>query len=175
MKCPACGNALEKKEAGGVVVDVCDGGCGGIWFDNFELKKFDEPKESAGEQLLQVEKSGNITIDANAKRPCPKCSGITMTKHFFSVKREVEIDDCPQCGGVWLDVGELGRIRKMFDSEEDRKNAASSYFNDIIDAGTNQVRLESQEKTARAKTFANMFRYLCPSNYLPGNQKWGAF
>ena len=25
-----------------VTVDVCEGGCGGIWFDAFELKKFDD-------------------------------------------------------------------------------------------------------------------------------------
>ncbi len=162
-------------EAGGVKVDVCDGGCGGIWFDRLELKKFDEAKESAGEKLLEVEKSGNISIDSNAKKPCPKCSGVTMIRHFFSVKREVEIDDCPQCGGVWLDAGELGRIRQMFQNDEERKNAASSYFDEIIDAGTNQVRLNSQGKTESAKTFANMFRFLCPSNFLPGDQKWGAF
>jgi len=28
------------------VVDVCQNGCGGIWFDNFELEKVDEKHET---------------------------------------------------------------------------------------------------------------------------------
>ena len=52
MNCPACGNVLEEMKVGDVMVDVCQGGCGGIWFDNYELEKFDEPHESAGEELL---------------------------------------------------------------------------------------------------------------------------
>ena len=56
MKCPVCSNLLEAMTAGDVTVDVCKGGCGGIWFDNFELKKFDEPCESAGEALLDIER-----------------------------------------------------------------------------------------------------------------------
>jgi len=43
MNCPACGNILEQMTVGDVTVDVCQRGCGGIWFDNFELEKFDEP------------------------------------------------------------------------------------------------------------------------------------
>ena len=41
MKCPACENELTDKDVGGVTVDICNGGCGGLWFDNFEFKKFD--------------------------------------------------------------------------------------------------------------------------------------
>ena len=41
MKCPACYNELTPRRAGQITVDVCDGGCGGIWFDNFELKRVD--------------------------------------------------------------------------------------------------------------------------------------
>jgi uncharacterized protein len=37
MKCPACFNELTQLQVGSLVVDVCQGGCGGIWFDAFEL------------------------------------------------------------------------------------------------------------------------------------------
>lgn len=175
MKCPACSNDLSRKEAGGVKVDICEGGCGGIWFDNHELKKFDEPHESAGESLLDVEKSGNLKVDMNAKRKCPKCDNITMMQHFFSVKREVMIDECPNCAGVWLDVGELRQIRKQFDSEEERKKAASDYFGDVIDAGMTQVGGDTRARTEKRKKFANIFKYICPTQYIPGDQDWGAF
>jgi Zn-finger nucleic acid-binding protein len=49
MICPACGNVLQKLMIDDIQVDVCQGGCEGIWFDAYELKKFDEPHESQGE------------------------------------------------------------------------------------------------------------------------------
>ena len=51
MNCPACKRVLEQLTVGDVTVDACRGGCGGIWFDNLELEKFDEPHEAAGEVL----------------------------------------------------------------------------------------------------------------------------
>jgi Zn-finger nucleic acid-binding protein len=35
-----------------------------------------------------------------------------MLRRWFSRKREVEIDECPACGGHWLDAGELAKIRR---------------------------------------------------------------
>jgi Zn-finger nucleic acid-binding protein len=35
MKCPACKNVLQEMTVDNVTVDICKGGCGGIWFDNF--------------------------------------------------------------------------------------------------------------------------------------------
>ena len=53
MNCPACERALVTKTVHGVDLDICDGGCGGVWFDAFELTKFDECHEEA-EELLAV-------------------------------------------------------------------------------------------------------------------------
>ena len=63
MECPACGKTLKEVTAKDIKVDVCDGGCGGIWFDQFELQKVDEPHESAGESLLNIEREKNINIE----------------------------------------------------------------------------------------------------------------
>ena len=100
MQCPVCSNELHEISVSGIKVDICKGGCGGIWFDNYEFKKFDENHESAGEKLLNVERGENIKIDYNKKRNCPKCNNILMMRHFYSVKRQVEIDECPGCGGL---------------------------------------------------------------------------
>ena len=45
--CPACGKKMHKifMDAQGVNLDVCLDGCGGIFFDNREFKKFDENAE----------------------------------------------------------------------------------------------------------------------------------
>jgi Zn-finger nucleic acid-binding protein len=90
MNCPACGNILQEKTVEDLVVDVCQGGCGGIWFDNFEIQKFDEPHESAGEALLDIERDESIVIDHTKRLKCPACDDMVMMRHFFSVKKEVE-------------------------------------------------------------------------------------
>src|ERR1019366_8440109 len=105
MKCPACGTALTPMTIAGMIVNACQGGCGGIWFDRFELSKVDEPTQSAGELLLHIERNPAIQVDTE-KRPqlkCPEC-GVPMMRHFFSVKKQVLVDECPECDGTWLDA-----------------------------------------------------------------------
>lgn len=131
MKCPACFNELTQTQVGSVVVDICQGGCGGIWFDAFELERVDEEEEAAGELLLNIRRDEQITVDPNRKRECPRCSGIKLHRHFFSAKRRVEVDQCPNCGGYWLDAEELAGIRaeraETTRDEQLRQSAVSSH------------------------------------------------
>ena len=126
MNCPACAAQLAALNVEGLIVDVCRG-CGGIWFDNFELDKVDEAHESLGQALLAFEFGGRPPVISN-KRACPKCPGITMLQHRFSPDKPVMIDECPACGGVWLDGGELAEIRRPAPSTDDRKQAAQRLF-----------------------------------------------
>ena len=59
MECPACHRELTTMTVGGVKLDVCKDGCAGIWFNAFELKKFDEPNEFAvGQVQVDVVQDG---------------------------------------------------------------------------------------------------------------------
>ena len=111
MKCPACFNPLKQIQVGSLKVDVCQCGCGGIWFDAFELERVDEENEAAGEPLLRIQRDDQIVVDTSRKRECPRCAGIKLHRHFFSAKRRVQVDQCPNCSGYWLDAGELDGIR----------------------------------------------------------------
>ncbi|MHC4984298.1 MAG: zf-TFIIB domain-containing protein [Planctomycetota bacterium] len=175
MRCPACGNELGGMEVAGINVDVCRGGCGGIWFDNFELEKVDEPHEAAGEVLLDVERDESINVDHSARRKCPKCGDVVMMRHFFCTEREVEVDECPACAGVWLDCGELGGIRSQFDSQEQREEAAKKYFAKTITPELEKMKAEGEDKLRKARRITKALRYICPSYYIPGEQSWGAF
>ena len=175
MKCPTCGNPLQEMTVGDVKVDVCKGGCGGIWFDWFELKKFDEPHESAGESLLDIERDESIAVDHTKKLNCPKCADIVMMRHFFSVKKQVEVDECPGCGSFWLDAGELGKIRNLFKTEEERHKAAEEYFKEVFGDKLTAMQAEDEAKLNKVRKISNMFRFICPSYYIPGKQDWGAF
>lgn len=116
MKCPACDRELRPIQVGSVAVDVCEGGCGGIWFDAFELGKVDEPHEAAGDPLTGIRRDPTVKIDLQRKRECPHCAGIKLKRHRFSRTSQVEVDHCPNCAGYWLDAGELERIRTELDA-----------------------------------------------------------
>src|SRR5688572_18927837 len=60
-------------------------------------------------------------------RLCPDCR-IPMDDLKY---RETHLDDCPQCGGIWFDDGELKKIQSMGDelclqSLEDKAHPAKS-------------------------------------------------
>ena len=175
MECPACSNVLQRMTAGDVEVDICKNGCGGIWFDNFELEKFDEPHESAGEALLEIERDESLVLDPAKRLKCPKCDNLVMMRHFFSVKKQAQVDECPGCGGFWLDAGELGKIRSLFETEQERKEAAQQYFSEIFDEKLKVMTAENEASLQKARKISNMFRFVCPSYYIPGKQDWGAF
>ncbi|MCI0654264.1 MAG: zf-TFIIB domain-containing protein [Methylococcaceae bacterium] len=160
---------------GNLTVDICQGGCGGIWFDQFELKKLDETHEHEGEELLSVERDPTASVDHGVRRHCPKCESTLMMRHFFSVKRGVEVDECQTCAGYWLDQGELGRIRSEYSSEAERKAAAGAVFDEIFGKELEQMRAKSREDHAKARKIANALRFISPSYYLPGKQDGGAF
>jgi Zn-finger nucleic acid-binding protein len=109
MKCPACFNELSARRIGVVMVDVCDGGCGGAWFDAFELQRVAET-EHATEELASVMRDPRLHLDPARKRGCPRCDGVKLIRHFASGLRRVEVDHCPSCGGYWLDHGELDKV-----------------------------------------------------------------
>ena len=175
MECPVCGRVLTTITAGGITVDACDGGCGGLWFDRYELMRVDESDESAGEALLEIRRDPNLEVDLSRRLCCPKCPRVVMARHFFSAKRQVVVDECPNCGGHWLDPGELRTIRTEYASEEERERAAQAYFSEVFGPELAAAHAETEEDLARARSVARAFRFICPSYYIPGKQEWGAF
>lgn len=169
MQCPACHNQLTKMNIHNVELDVCKNSCGGIWFDSFELKKFDEIHEESRE-LLSIPQVSPKNVDKSKDRQCPKCLNITMMRHYFGAKRKTEVDECAKCGGTWLDAGELHEIHISYPSEEERKKAAIDLFNDIATPKLEEMRRANQEELASAKKFARIFRFICPSWYIGGGK-----
>jgi Zn-finger nucleic acid-binding protein len=91
------------------------------------------------------------------------------------VRKKVEVDECPGCGGYWLDLGELRAIRSEFRTDEERAKAAEQYFDEIFGVHLSALAARSEESRRKAQRIAHMFRFICPSWYIPGKQDWGAF
>lgn len=165
MNCPGCGNKMEKVTAGDITVGACRNGCGGLWFDKSELKKLSDLHRTVGAVLLDIERDVGIRVDHYKMRMCPACEGIIMVRHFYSFRKNVAVDECPNCGGLWVDYGNLGAIRSQFGSEEEKIKAADDYFYEILAIELQRMREESEEKQQKACEFALLFRFLCPREY----------
>ena len=134
MNCPACAHELTPLSVGDLTVDACEGGCGGIWFDHYELRKADAVSDHLADPLLDIKCDPSHVVDRTKRYGCPKCAdGVVMMRHFWSVKRETTIDECPECGGIFLDGGELAQIRAEFPSEAAKHAAADVYFHGVVD------------------------------------------
>lgn len=152
MKRPACNHELTELTAGAVTVDVCKGGCGGIWFDHKELKNVDEQHEDAGDLLMGIERaSTRQEVDCKARRDCPHCEDTRMMRHFCSAKRQIEVDECPGCGGFRLDIGELASLRDEFPTDAARREAAEQIFDEAF--GSNAAAQQRRSKARKLMAF----------------------
>lgn len=112
----------SQKKTAALVLDKC-WVCRGIWFDKAELRK------------LQREKSSRKTIGSYINDPkiykqlnekgglCPRCK-VPMRRITGKIGgRNITVDACIKCRGIWLDGGEVnyflkGREKKWLESVE---------------------------------------------------------
>jgi len=112
----------------------------------------------------------------DARLNCPRHGDLVMMRYFFGPQRTVMVDECPGCGGVWLDPDELGHIRGLYKTEAERDAAGRQFVEQLAQtSGLSQMVADSQAKAEKAQRFARMFKWICPSAYIPGKQEWGAF
>ena len=93
-------------------LDVCDGGCGGVWFDAQELDKVNQSVPAGKRPLGEVMCESSGVVDQTHGRKCVRCRGVTLKRKLFSLGTGVIMDCCPKCQGIWLDHGELDSIRE---------------------------------------------------------------
>lgn len=120
MKCPHDGAPLSKQiyEAG-IEIDQC-AVCGGLWLNNDELERIQE--ECERDYSPEIHELPNLVDQAYAmalakSKPtvnCPGC-GDEMERCEHGGCSQIMIDNCPKCGGVWLDDGELKALEVFFE------------------------------------------------------------
>lgn len=159
--CPACGKPMEKvaMQDGTFHVDVCLT-CGGMWFDNREIKKVDEEHEDITPILKLLEGKEFIKVDKDTVRVCPVCQA-NMVKHYVSALHSVEIDDCYSCGGMFFDADELLQMRNQFSTEEERSNAAKIEAYQEYGHILSQLDMEAETRKGSfiQKMFASLLKF----------------
>lgn len=160
IKCPACKKEMVKifVKTAGVNVDVCLNGCGGIFFDNMEFYTFDENRENIYEITRALEGKMFHTVDSSKDRFCPVC-GKKMVKNFTNLSKSVEIDDCYNCGGKFLDYGELQKIRSdNLTAAERKKEFVQKFFSSMERVDTeNMPKYRRHKRSLLKKLFDRIF------------------
>ncbi len=117
MKCPRCQSIemevrVRGEETESIEIDVCPE-CSGTWLDKKELTRLDDNFFIDMEQI-EYEKSDATEDDAAIN--CPRCESTPeLLKCHPKVYDKVVVDNCPDCGGFWLDKGELEKMRDVSD------------------------------------------------------------
>jgi uncharacterized protein len=118
LSCPKCkGRKLTPVSIDGTEVDRC-AECGGVWFDKGELG---EALRHGGGALAPLtappahEHSAGPCAD-HADDPdrrrgrCPRHAKVMIQTESLRVP-DLTLETCPSCRGIWLDGGELSRLR----------------------------------------------------------------
>ena len=148
MKCPVCSKEMVQENFG-INVDVCENGCKGIWFDHGELVNLDEKDEGLGKALIAAL---NYPRDNEGKRGqllCPKCK-IPMQIHKYKRSKEVNVDECYNCSGFFLDSGELTEIRDTYMSDEEVHAYMQKLIEEIPEYQMEKADLERIERRTEA-------------------------
>src|SRR5690348_13450473 len=111
MNCLNCGmemmnNQVVTKKAH-VSYDMCEK-CGSLWLDAGELDKMAFKVQGS---IEYCERDEEAEAEKQVKK-CPRCDDSTLEKIRFLGCDDINVHFCENCGGFWLDGGELNLIDK---------------------------------------------------------------
>jgi len=118
MDCPKCPGVLQPTTIEKVEVDVCPT-CEGIWFDPGKLKtilrrdEFDFHNMDLDDEEFSGKPEEFAGFDLDLKLGnCPHCAdGTKLAPSLYDHKHQVQVDICPKGHGLWLDGGEIQKLR----------------------------------------------------------------
>ena len=151
--CPNCRLAMVEYAHAGVLLDLCQK-CHGLWFDAGELRKVEDITQFTGGEDR-----------SRPSRPCARCSG-RLHERLLGSGGDLRIDECGRCGGVFLDAGELRRIRSM--KAQRRRQAAEDDRRTLREFAETKDRERDQFRRAQGDfgvesataTGSNLFAYV---------------
>ena len=93
-----------------VIIDQCEG-CGGIWFDAFELfrVKLGEAQEI---ESLDPDRLRTPSEIEDPRLLCPRDRTALVLYKDPNFPRELILTRCPKCQGFWLNRGEFTRYQE---------------------------------------------------------------
>jgi membrane associated rhomboid family serine protease len=107
LVCPKCYSDMGPVLHQGVTVDVCTR-CKGLWLDPGELAALRGADQDVPAERIQE------THPDPTSYICPRCEGGFETFEYVR-GTGLYVDRCKNCHGIWLDAGELQKVRTFTD------------------------------------------------------------
>jgi len=116
LACPQCAIDMREVKAAAntgyfILLDQC-GQCGGVWCDRWELFPLvatDAHRiDAVDDEALRAASAG-----AAKQLECPRCRARLQRFRDPSLPPDARIERCPNCEGMWLNRGELRRVKPL--------------------------------------------------------------
>lgn len=98
--------------------------------EHFARIEFERRKKAAAERAAALAAEERSRLKALHHMRCPKC-GMELAEIAF---RQIRIDRCTSCSGVWLDAGELEAVTD--EEGKDGKGGFLSSFTGLFSKGS---------------------------------------
>lgn len=136
----------------GTVLDECPQ-CGGIWFDEGELKRCQAAGSFAYLEMEAAAHPSVLPVDTSESgRTCPNCD-TRLSSYNYLYTSEIELDECDDCFGVWVQDGELQKMADFLASERSRESSPAIEDAKVRAKAAELVAaLESQSAESRIRT-----------------------
>ena len=112
MRCLNCGAEMMNNQVSTkndlISYDMCEK-CGSLWLDEGELDKMAFQVEGSIEYCSQEP----VEEPEKQMRKCPRCDNSNLYRVRFLNSTDIILHHCRDCGGFWLDGGELDLIDKQ--------------------------------------------------------------
>jgi len=126
--CPRCGVPLQIHTRDGEEYNLCPQ-CGGMWLDRDAFDQVTKESDVYKKEDTQTKYFRGPVKDPVKYIPCVRCGKLMNRKNFARISGVI-IDEC-HSHGVWLDAGELEKIRLF-----------------IVDGGLEKAQDKQTEKVA---------------------------
>lgn len=119
LTCPECGEVLKEVYAEAnygrvLLLDQCQG-CGGVWFDRWELY-FVKGSSLMSLEAVDIKTLLSQTPHGKGKNSCPRCEKELIKFKDPGLPKDALIERCGGCGGLWLNRGELSKYARHKES-----------------------------------------------------------
>jgi Zn-finger nucleic acid-binding protein len=131
MKCLNCGTEMTTNQVvtknDSISYDMCDR-CGSLWLDKGDLDRM------AFNITGSIEYCEEIGTDEPESKPkkCPRCDDFNLSKVKFLESDSIQLHLCRNCGGFWLDGGELNLIdNELAEDSKIQGHGFSDFVNNV--------------------------------------------
>lgn len=152
--CPVCQVALKPQVHLGVTIDVCPA-CAGVWFDADELTRLHQLDDAILPRIDKLYQPEVVAYDPPWERLCPVCRE-PLRPYNYLYTSNIVLDTCDNCGGVWVDHGELEKMHRVLQDARamDIPPEAKAHV------ALAEIEAESKQVQARAEFWRGLFDFL---------------